>query len=191
MGTSVNQRSPSTLNWRLVETGYVREEIPIDRLTQEIWRAAQNQTEGNLLRDLAEPIIAQCVGIVSKANNRTGAIQQIRLAVIQAGKTSLAVEIAQRAATLAFQSAGNRTNSFIETIFSEAGNYLVSRDIPGFVGLGRLTNVSDALALKNDIRSNIIQKVGEVPRPTESISDSGVWREYVNRIVTHISGGIS
>lgn len=191
MGTSVSQRSPQTLNWRLVEAGYTREEIPIDRLTQEIWRAAQNQPEGNLFRDLADPIIAQCTGIIGQAESRMDAIQQIRRAVLQTGKTSLAVEIAQRAAILAFQSTGNRTNSFVETLFSEAGNYLVSRDIPGFVGLGRLSNISDALALKNNIKSNIIQKISEVPKPAGSISDTSVWRDYVNRIVTHISGGIS
>ena len=191
MGTSVNQRSPSTLNWHLVETGYTREEIPTERLTQEIWRAAQNQPEGNLCSDLADPIIAQCVGIVSQANSRTEAIQEIRLAVIQSGQTSLAVEIAQRATTLAFQSAGDRTSSFVESLFAEAGNYLVSRDIPGFVGLGRLSNVSDALELKNNIRSNIIRRITEVPTPAGIISDTGVWRDYVNRIVTYISEGIS
>ena len=190
MGTSVSQRSPSTLNWHLVEIGYTREEIPTERLTQEIWRAAQNQPEGNLFSDLAEPIIAQCVGIVSQANSRTEAIRQIREAVIQSGQTSLAVEIAQRATTLAFQSAGDRTSSFVESLFAEAGNYLVSRDIPGFVGLGRLSNVSDALELKNNIRSNIIRRITEIPTPAGSISDTGVWREHVNRIVAHISRGI-
>jgi len=191
VGTSVSQRSPSTLNWHLVEIGYTREEIPIERLTQEIWRAAQNQPEGNLFRDLADPIIAQCVSIVEQASSRAEAIQQIRLAVIQAGNSSLAVDIAQRAVTLAFQSAGDRTNLFVASLFSEAGNYLVSRDIPGFVGLGRLSNISDALELKNNINNNILQKITEVPTPVGKISDTGVWRDYVNRIVTHISGGIS
>lgn len=189
MGTSVSQRSPSTPNWRVVDTGYTRKEIPVDRLTQEIWRAALNQPEGNLFRDLAEPIIAQCLRIVEQAPTRMDALQQIRRAIALSGQTSLAVEIAQRAVIPTFLSAGDRTGAFVLSLFSEAGNYLVSRDLPGFVGLGRLRNISEAIELKNNIRTNITQRVAEVSPPSTNISDTAVWRDYVGRVVAHISGG--
>jgi hypothetical protein len=190
MGTSVSQRSPSTLNWHIVETGYTKEEIPIERLTQEIWRAARNQPESNLFHDLSAPIIAQCVQIVERAPNRLEAIQQIRLAAIQEGAASLAVEIAQRAVIPAFQSSEDRTSAFVRSLFSEAGNYLVSRDISGFVGIGRLNTISDAIAFKNNIRGNIAEKVAEVTAPARNISNAAVWQDYVVRIVAHISGEI-
>ncbi|MDD5368036.1 MAG: hypothetical protein PHQ40_03030 [Anaerolineaceae bacterium] len=188
MGTSVSQRSPSTLNWHIVETGYTKEEIPIDRLTQEIWRAASNQPEGNLFSDLSAPLIARCVHIVESSTNRIEAIQLIRLATVQSGSTSLAVEIAQRAVIPAFQSGVDRTGTFVRSLFTEAGNYLVSRDMPGFIGKGRVNNVSDAIVFKNDIRRNIAQKVSEVSTPAGNISNATVWKDYVDRIVLHISG---
>jgi hypothetical protein len=140
---------------------------------------------------LSEPIIAECLRIVERANTRSDALEQFRQAVSLSGQTSLAAEIAQRAIVPTFQSAEERTSSFVRSLFSEAGNYLVSRDLPGFIGSGKLNNVSDAIAFKNDIRQQISQMVREVPLPARKLSDAAVWREYVERIVSHIVRGAS
>lgn len=191
MGTSVSQRSPSTPNWRVVEKGYIRDDIPIERITQELWRAAINQPEGNLLRDLSEPIIAQCIQIVERANTRNEALNNIRHEISKSGQVSLATEIAQRAAVQAFLSTEDRTNAFVHSLFSEAGNYLVSRDISGFIGLGRLSSVSDAIAFKKDVKQRISVMVKEVRPPSRDFTNPGVWKEYSGRIVNHLVGGIN
>jgi hypothetical protein len=190
MGTSVSQRSPSTPNWRVVDTGYINDDVTIDRLVQEIFRAAANQPEGNLLQDLSEPIMAECLRIVERANTHFDAIQQFRQALISSGQTSLAAEIAQRAIVLTFQSTEDRTSAFVHSLFSEAGNYLVSRDLSGFIGSGRLSNISDSIAFKNSIRQQISKKVGEVSPPAKVLSKAILWREYVNQIVNHIVRGV-
>ena len=38
MGTSVSHRSPDTHNWRAVAASYLSENIPVERINQEIWR---------------------------------------------------------------------------------------------------------------------------------------------------------
>ena len=191
MGTSISQRSPRTTNWRAVETGYTKEEIPIERLAQEIWRAANNQKEGNIFQDLAAPIIAECLRIVREVQNRDTAVQQIRRTIALSGQTSLATEIAQRAAIQTYQSAENRTEAFTKSLFSEAGNYLVSRDISGFIGSGRINNVSEAIILKDSIKEQIAQKVGELSYPSGNLTDADVWRNYVGNVVRHFTGEIS
>jgi hypothetical protein len=190
MGTSVSQRSPRTSNWRAVEAGYTKEEIPVQRLTQEIWRAAINQEQGNLFQDLAAPIVATCLRIVQETPTREDAVQRVRRTVALSGQKSLATEIAQRAVVQTYMSREDRTNAFTKSLFSEAGNYLVSRDISGFIGSGRINNVSDAIALKNDIKRHIVQVVGEVQPPAGDLADVDIWRNYVSSIVRHFSGGI-
>ena len=154
-------------------------------------RAATNQPEGNLLRDLSEPIVAECLRIVEGANTRSAAIQQFRQVVALSGQTSLAAEIAQRAIVPTFQAVEERTSAFVRSLFSEAGNYLVSRDLPGFIGSGRLNNVSDAIAFKNNIRQQISQMVSEVFPPAKGLFEAAVWREYVDQVVSHILKGAS
>jgi hypothetical protein len=69
MGTSVNQSSPHTLNWKAAQAGYRDPSIPINRVTTEIWRAASNQPAGNLEQLLAHPIIAQIGALVERSSS--------------------------------------------------------------------------------------------------------------------------
>lgn len=191
MGTSVSQQSPKTHNWQVVAKLYTREDISIDRLTQEIWRAAINQEEGNLFKNLSAPIIADCLKIIQVTPSQSDAIRQIRNIVAHSGQTSLATDIAIRAAIQTYQSREDFTTSFTKNLFSEAGNYLVSRDLSGFIGFGKLNNVSDAIELKKDIKRHISETVGDISLPKEPIAEYNVWKNYVNRVVGHFSGGRS
>lgn len=187
MGTSVNQRSPSTPNWRAVEVAYSQDKIPIERAVKEIWRAATNQPVGNLAVDLAQPIIASCLRIAQQSNTSDEAVRNVRREIALSEEASLAADIAQRAVYQSFSVGGDRTDAFVRSLFGEAGNYLVSRDIPGFVGLGRAQNVSDVIEFKNSIRREIERTIGEVGKPRGKITDADTWRLFVSNVVTHLA----
>lgn len=186
MGTSINQRSPNTPNWRVVSTAYTNNSISVDRAVQEIWRAATNQPTGDLSRELGNSIVAECFRIAVTAESREQAIQQANLAVAFSGQASLAADIAQRAVVQSFRTAENRAGAFAAALFAEAGNYLVSRDLPGFVGpSGRAKNVSESIRFKGEIKTHIAARVAEVPQPTPDVGGLR-WRGYVARVVNQL-----
>lgn len=187
MGTSINQRSPSTQNWRAATTAYTNEAVPIERAVQEIWRAATNQPTGDLARDLAAPIVAECLKIALTAPSREEAAISASRAVASSGQASLAADIAQRAVVQSFRSPGDRATAFATALFAEAGNYLVSRDLPGYVGAGgRARTVSESIAFKSQIREQIASHVSAVPRPSRLTGDA--WPGYVGDVVRHLKG---
>lgn len=189
MGTSVSQRSPSTPNWDAALTAYETDVIPLNRAVQEIWRAATNQPEGNLGIDLGIPIVAECLRIAESANSREQAVKEARRAIALSGQTSLAADIAQRAVTQTFARPQDRTTAFASSLFAEAGNYLVSRDLPGYIGPeGRAKTIGQALRLKGAIQERIVAVVNETPRPTGLSSSSTLWRTFVNDVVTRLTG---
>jgi hypothetical protein len=189
MGTSINQRSPATPNWHAVIAAYNSDSIPIPRIVQELWRAATNQPIGNLAADLGAPIIARCFAIALNALSREEALSSASREVALSGQASLAADIAQRAVVQSFRPGEDRANAFVQSLFSEAGSYLVSRDLPGYVGMSeRLHTVSDAIAFKNEIRQQIIATVRTVPTPAGVARQPASWQEFVAHVVTRLTG---
>lgn len=189
MGTSVSQASPQTSNWRVVAATYTSDAIPIDRVVQEIWRAATNQPVGNLAIDLGTPIVAQCLNIAQHATSREEAVRDARRSVAFSGQASLAADIAQRAVVQCFESIGDQAAAFTQSLFAEAGNYLVSRDLSGYVGVGgRAQTVSEAIALKNSLREQIVRTVSSVPLPSDVAREASIWRRYVEEVIIHLTG---
>jgi hypothetical protein len=189
MGTSTNQRSPRTSNWKAVETAYTHPGTTIQRTAQEIWRAASNEPDGGLVRTLSSPGIAQCLEAVQTSRSGTDAAQQVRRLLALSGQASLAGEIAQRAAVIAHGIKDDRTSAFVRSLFSEASNYLVSRDLPGFVGLAdKVRTVQNATAFKSSIIQEVSNKVDAVPKPSGRLSSPKTWQKYVNNIVDHLTG---
>ena len=189
MGTSVNQRSPKTANWSAVETAYMHPGVSLQRTVQEIWRASANEQDGGLVSDLGQPIIAQCVDIVKNANSPIEVVQKIRRLMVLSGQASLVGDIANRAAVISFGTGENRADSFVRSLFSEASNYLVSRDIPGFVGLTeKVKTVRDVTALKTSIIQEVASKVAAVKKPAGDLSDPSNWKSFVGEITAHLAG---
>jgi len=189
MGTSTNQRSPRTANWRAVEAAYTHPITTIPRTSQEIWRAAVNETDGGLVSGLRSPIIAQCLEVVQTSRSATDAAQKVRRLLALSGQASLAGEIAQRAAVIAHEIKGNRTDTFVRSLFSEASNYLVSRDLPGLVGSAdRVRTVKNATAFKSSIIQEVSFNVDLVPKPSGKLSSPKTWRKFVNDVVERLSG---
>jgi len=189
MGTSTNQRSPRTSNWKAVDVAYTHPGATIQRTAQEIWRAATNEVDGGLVSGLQSPLIAQCLEAVQTSRSATDAAQKVRRLLALSGQASLAGEIAQRAAVIAHEIKGNRTNAFVKSLFSEASNYLISRDLPGYVGLAdRVRTVQNATALKTSIINEVSSKVDSVPMPAGKLSSPRTWQKFVNKVVDHLSG---
>lgn len=189
MGTSVNQRSPRTANWSAVEAAYLHPDISLQRTVQEIWRASANEQDGGLVNDLSKPIIAQCVDIVRNVNSPIEAGQKIRRLMVLSQQASLAGDIANRAAVGSFGTSENPIDSFVSSLFSEASNYLVSRDIPGFVGLtDKVRTVRDVADFKSSIIQEVVSKVAAVKKPEGNLSSPRNWKMYVDEITAQLTG---
>lgn len=188
MGTSVSQGSPSTPRWQAAQATYYSPEIPIERTVQELWRAADSQVDENLAKDLQAPLIAECLRITLSSSSRTEAVRNVARAVASSGESSLAAEIARRAAARSFSGAGSSASAFAKAVFADAGDYLASRDLPGFVGISeRFPKVSDLMALKKGIRERIAEVVEAVEMPEEADVVEG-WSDYTGRIVDSLKG---
>jgi hypothetical protein len=187
MGTSVSQQSPVTLNWSTVRALYDADAISVSRVAQEVWRAATNQVVGNLAEDLAAPLVARCFKLASESTSVGDAISTVRRTAALSGESSLAVDLAQRAIVSAFQTKRDRASALVESFFSEACNYLVSRDLSGHVGSSeRTSSVSATAEFKANICNQVSKAVAELPRK-DTIFDSGsAWRSYVKGVVAEL-----
>ena len=188
MGTSVSQSSPSTPIWQAAQATYYRPEIPIERTIQELWRAADSQIDENLARDLQAPLIAECLRITLASSTRTEAVRNVAWAVASSGQSSLAAELARRAVARSFSGGGSSAVAFAKAVFADAGDYLASRDLSGFVGISeKIPKVSDLVALKASLRERIAEVVEDVDLPEETNVVEG-WSDYAGRVVDALKG---
>ncbi len=189
MGTSISHASPRTANWRAVGAIYASEAIPVDRATQELWRAATNQPVGDLGVDLGHPIVAACAQIVRDVPSRADAVARVRQTLALSGVASLATDIAQRAAVSCFATPGDRVGAFVQSLVGEATNYLVSRDLPGYIGTSsRLGTVPDAMSFKAQILDHARQTVQSVPRPPGVEASPPSWMSYITTVIGRLEG---
>lgn len=93
MGTSVNQRSPDTLNWRAVQATYEDQTIPIERVLQEIWRAASGQADADFSVMLAQPIVLRLREIALTARPPVEVAATASRTIAQSKQTSLVDEL--------------------------------------------------------------------------------------------------
>ena len=180
MGTSVSHRSPETHNWHAVSASYLSNDFPLERVNQEIWRAATNQPTGNLPMSMTEPIITECLKIVMDSTSAEEATRNVSRLIAVSGETNLAIDIARRAAVVSFLESGDRRTSFVRSLFSEAVDYLVSRDLSGYVGQGnRIRDVSSSIVFKNDIKRVVESIIDENPAPENIETNNEDWKTYI------------
>src|SRR6266545_3121163 len=110
MGTSINQRSPDTTNWRIVQSAYEDPSVPLPRVLQEIWRAAANQPEGDIIRQLANPNIGSFVSFAISATSPAEVAHVMGRFIAETKSASLAADIARRAV---MQSVGHENPSSV------------------------------------------------------------------------------
>jgi hypothetical protein len=190
MGTSVSQRSPQTPNWQAVGVAYESPAIPVERITQELWRASISQPIGDMRELLSAPLIAACANTVVHAGSAREAVGALRRQASLSGQATIGVDLAQRAAATCYQETGPRLQSFVERLFYETTNYLVSRDLPGHIGeKSRLRNVSTAANMKAEICNRVGETVRSLRCPSEVVGSPAAWRAYVDTVVKQLAGG--
>jgi len=184
MGTSVNQGSPRTRSWLAAQLTYQDPDFPLERVLQEVWRAATNQPEGDLASQLAQPIIERVRDIAVRGASAVEVSAAVSHELSQSRQTSLAADIARRAAIQCVGTA-NPTQVYNERLFAEASNYLLSRDLPGFVGIGERThNVEDSYRFKQSVMRAAVSAVREIQ--SQSPSAAKDWSGFTSRVVERL-----
>lgn len=154
MGTSVNQPSPGTPNWRLARALLGRPDAPPIDQVGELWRAATADRARALQGELADPLLARAAEIAAThGGNPQAALEQYDRYVHESYSRNFALEFGRRALARATLKATGAAG-FAAELFSEATSYYVARDLPGFVGSpNRVQNARDALELKTKLQT--------------------------------------
>lgn len=186
MGTSVNQRSPDTPSWRIVQRTYEDSSIPLERALQEIWRAATHQQESDLGRQLSQPVILELADVSARADSPAEASRLANEVIATSKAASLGADLARRAA---IQAAGrpDAGQLFVERLFAEATGYLVSRDLAGHISEGkRLPTVSAAREFRAQLTSIASKTASSLSVDGSPLASSEIWAGYVSTVLNAI-----
>ncbi len=177
MGTSRNDRSPSTPAWKPALAVLGRPEVPIEHQAAEIWRAASQDRGEHLLRDLSNPALAKTYSLLFEARDAERALHAFDEITARTTGAGLALEWGRRA-LLRCIGQGLAPVSFPAQLLGEAVAYYVARDLPSFVAAhNRVPSVSEAVKLKDQIRSFVTTAVGELRPPPSQDADS--WKRFI------------
>ncbi len=177
MGTSTSHPSPSTLGWRAAKSGYVSEGIPTDRILAEVWRASRSQPNP-IGKYLTSPLVFRCQQAVRESESALQALQTVTRLLSDSKENSIVTELAKRAVAPAFSSE-RPVQAWREHLFAQVTSYLVSRDLPGFVGDAfRNKTLTDHLHFKDTLTQRTRQVVGAILADPASPRK---WRQYVRR----------
>ena len=186
MGTSISQASPRTESWEILRKLYVDAEIPVDRVVTELWRADRRE-EKSICEQLANDAILSIFNIVQESHDASKVMSEIASRAFEWDSPCLSIEIASRAAIQSALTANPR-EQFIANVFSEAANYIVSRDLAGLVGTGtRNHNIPQGLDFKQQLLTFTHQKAAEYINEHSYPSDLSSWKKMVSGIVYELA----
>ena len=178
------------MNWAAVAAGYVTDAVTLDRLIQEVWRAAQSQEESNWRTLLKTDGVALCLEATEGADAPDQAVSSAARAIVRARQSSLATEVAKRALAQGFLASGGPRRGFAECLFGEVTAYLVSRDLPGYVG-ERFRNhtVREAVDFKDRITAEVRQRVAGAleERGVPAADDRQGWNSFIDFVAARLS----
>ncbi|MGI9074284.1 MAG: hypothetical protein ACR2JB_23890 [Bryobacteraceae bacterium] len=185
MGTSRNDPSPPIPPWKPALAVLGRTDVPAERQSLEIWRAVAADRGERLLRDLANPTLAEACSLIAKGRSVSDALDAYDEATLHIADVGLAVDLGRRAlARAAVNSSG--PSGFASELFAEAVSYYASRDLPSFVAApGRIANSSAALDLKENLRKIARKTASQAGEPP---LDRRGWHRYVSRVLTALQG---
>ena len=160
MGTSVSQPSPKTAGWNSVATCYRDAAVPDERVATEIWRAAIKQ-DSAIYEQLISPTVEACLTISDKALTPADTVKAIQR--VRGGKgNTLLGELAKRVAIVK-AGGGFPKESAAAVLFRQITDYLVSRDIAGYIGPSyRFKNIADIRAFKQKVGNVVAEKISQV-----------------------------
>jgi hypothetical protein len=185
MGTSRNDRSPSTPPWRPLQAVLGRKDVDPKRQVRELWLAALAERGERLIGDFSKPAMVDLLRIAAGNPTPQAAIQAFDNIVGERRDAGLALDLARRALVRNAAARGG-IEGFASELFSEASGYYASRDLPSFVGAeSRVPNASGAIELKNAIKAATQEAVGRVTAPKPEQSS---WNRYVNAVIEQLRG---
>ena len=177
------------MNWGTVAAGY-RQEVPIDRVVKELWRAAQVDPDTDWRRLLQAPAVGRCADIAADIGSPEEALGAVSREVSGQKQSTIATEVAKRAVVQALALGGERRSTFVAALFVQATDYLVSRDLSGYVGKQyRNRTVSEAVAFKEQVAACVRDQVSSLARETglPQQGDSEAWASFVGRITVGLA----
>jgi hypothetical protein len=184
LGTSSNQRSPSTLSWAAAWATYRDPTIPDARVLREVWNAALTQEGETLGKGLGSKAVAECLQIAHDSQSAVDAAMASQRLLTQWGNASLAADLACRALTRVSRDSPVAAHDFSAALFSEACDYLISRDLPGMVGHARrFPNLSAALTFKENLKKLTVRVVSAADPPASPVT-AAEWATFVRRAFT-------
>jgi hypothetical protein len=180
VGTSRNDASPSTPSWKAVLAVLGKTDASVEMQVREVSRAAAQDRDGALARDLSHPLMAAAWEMSRQGLPVERALNSYEDSALHVSNVGLAVEFGRRAlARSTSQLPG--TTSFSSELFSEAIAYYVARDLPTVVAVkGRVSTVSDAVRLKSSIREHVRASVSALGEPSPGVRG---WRAFVTKVV--------
>jgi len=184
MGTSISQPSPRKSNWKRVFVCYESNNLPEERVVNEVWRASENPEPGEqpLSADMKSATTYECYRAVQNSKTALEAMQKYTEVVRSTKSNSIVAEFAKRAIAGAFQSYSDQTISreqkWASNFFKEVTNYIISRDASGFVGKDyRNKSVKELIQFKLSLGEHVIKVVES---DTDKLKSKADWEKFVN-----------
>ena len=185
MGTSANQPSPKTPNWRLANAVLGNVTTSPERQHQELWRAAFGDQGDALVEALGNPLLAKACALSKRSISPSEAIGRLEKSLLDSNNASLILDLGKRA-LIRTVAARKGAAGFASELFVETVSYYASRDLPSFVGAkGRISTTSDAIELKNQIREHTRKITKMFPVKT----DPKGWKNYVSKVLDALQKG--
>lgn len=169
-----------------VAAAYRNPDTPLERVLSEVWRAARSEPDSDIRDHLSSDGVQVCLAAALESQSPAAAAERTtrELAEHQAG--SLAAEIGKRAAVLSARHE-DRLPAFITYLFEQMTDYLVSRDLPGYIGeRWRNKTVADAIRFKDQLRQQTAVTVREL-NISETPVQAGAWRDLVGLLVERLA----
>jgi hypothetical protein len=185
MGTSKNVRSPDNPPWRPFFAVVGRPDIPVERQTRELWRAAYADRGPRLEEDFSQKTLAIACELAATSRNIHTALRHYDVANQREHTAGLGIELGRRALTRAI-ARGTGAAGFAADFFADASSYYASRDLPSFIGAaGRVQNTTAAIELKDAITRITRGQVANIGAP--QTSGEG-WASFVKSALMVLRG---
>jgi ABC-type uncharacterized transport system auxiliary subunit len=129
--------------------------------------------------------VAYCYAMAREMDSPSEALRAASEEIARRRWSSLGTEIAKRALVQSFAQ-DDRSSAFIRSLLSEATAYLVSRDLPSFVGEGgqHLATITDAARFKALV-------IGSVQRRLEpDLGRYDTWERLLRANIRKLGGTV-
>jgi|GEM_PF-2449304 len=186
MGTSVSQSSPrKSSSWKRVFVCYESNNLPENRVVNEVWRASETSEKGNapLSSEMKAAAIYSCYEAVKSSNNYQEALNKFNNQIISTKSNSIIAEFAKRVIPPSFQSK-NPSAQWANNFFTEVTKYVISRDASGFVGESfRNKSVKELVEFKNSISNKVNKIISSEKKDFKSHSD---WNSFIDKSIAKL-----